>query len=127
VSNYGVSPDDPEAMYSSLSGGNQQKVLVARWLETSPAVLLLDEPTQGVDVGARRDIFTRIVDAAKSGVTVLYSTSETQDLAELCHRVLVFRDGVIAGQVVGEDVTEENISRMCWAGTFEPTEIELAG
>jgi ribose transport system ATP-binding protein len=127
VVNYGVSPADPEAVYSSLSGGNQQKVLVARWLETSPAVLLLDEPTQGVDVGARRDIFTRIVDAAKDGVTVLYSTSETQDLAELCHRVLVFRDGVVAGQLVGEDVTEENISRMCWAGALAPSEIELAG
>jgi ribose transport system ATP-binding protein len=127
VVNYGVSPADPEAVYSSLSGGNQQKVLVARWLETSPAVLLLDEPTQGVDVGARRDIFTRIVDAAKDGVTVLYSTTETQDLAELCHRVLVFRDGVVAGQLVGEDVTEENISRMCWAGALAPSEIELAG
>jgi ribose transport system ATP-binding protein len=127
VHNYGVSPADSEAIYSSLSGGNQQKVLVARWLETSPTVLLLDEPTQGVDVGARRDIFARIVDAAKSGVTVLYATSETQDLAELCHRVLIFRDGVVAGEVAGPDVTEENISRMCWAGSLAPTEAEMVG
>ncbi|HVB04802.1 MAG TPA: sugar ABC transporter ATP-binding protein [Acidimicrobiales bacterium] len=116
VCNYGVTPADCEAIYSSLSGGNQQKVLVARWLETAPAILLLDEPTQGVDVGARRDIFSRIVEAAQSGVTVLYSTSETQDLAELCHRVLVFRDGVVAGELRGNEVTEEAISRVCWAG-----------
>ena len=68
---------------------------MARWLETAPSVLLLDEPTQGVDVGARRDIFQRIVAAAQAGATVLYTTSETQDLAELCHRVLVFRDGLV--------------------------------
>jgi ribose transport system ATP-binding protein len=117
VTNYGVSPADPDAYYSSLSGGNQQKVLIARWLETAPVVLLLDEPTQGVDVGARRDIFARIVDAARAGTTVLYATSETQDLAELCHRVLVFRDGLVAGELHGENVTEDAISRMCWAGS----------
>jgi ribose transport system ATP-binding protein len=124
VHNYGVSPADPEALYSSLSGGNQQKVLVARWLETNPEVLLLDEPTQGVDIGARRDIFARIVDAAKAGVTVLYSSTETQDLAELCHRVLVFRDGVVAGVLQGAEVTEEAISRMCWAGSVGIEETE---
>jgi ribose transport system ATP-binding protein len=112
--------------YSRLSGGNQQKVLMARWLETKPSVLLLDEPTQGVDVGARRDIFGRIVEAARAGMTVLYATSETQDLAELCHRVLVFRDGVVAGELSGEAVTEEAISRMCWAGSATPSPLEKA-
>jgi ribose transport system ATP-binding protein len=117
VRNYDVSPQDTEINYGRLSGGNQQKVLMARWLETAPTVLLLDEPTQGVDVGARRDIFQRIVAAAQAGTTVLYTTSETQDLAELCHRVLVFRDGAVAGELAGADVTEDAISRMCWGGT----------
>ncbi|MGH3247586.1 MAG: sugar ABC transporter ATP-binding protein [Trebonia sp.] len=117
VTNYDVSPADPEINYGRLSGGNQQKVLIARWLETAPAVLLLDEPTQGVDVGARRDIFQRIVTAARGGTTVLYTTSETQDLAELCHRVLVFRDGIVSGELTGTDVTEDAISRMCWGGS----------
>ena len=117
VTNYAVDPADSEINYGRLSGGNQQKVLMARWLETKPTVLLLDEPTQGVDVGARRDIFQRIVAAAQAGTTVLYTTSETQDLAELCHRVLVFRDGVVTGELTGTDVTEDAISRMCWAGT----------
>ena len=117
VNNYNVSPADTEINYGRLSGGNQQKVLMARWLETSPTVLLLDEPTQGVDVGARRDIFQRIVAAAQAGTTVLYTTSETQDLAELCHRVLVFRDGLVAGELTGTDVTEDAISRMCWGSS----------
>lgn len=117
VTSYDVSPADSEINYARLSGGNQQKVLMARWLETAPSVLLLDEPTQGVDVGARRDIFNRIVTAAQAGTTVLYTTSETQDLAELCHRVLVFRDGVVSGELAGSDVTEDAISRMCWGGS----------
>ena len=117
VDTYNVSPADTEINYGRLSGGNQQKVLMARWLETSPSVLLLDEPTQGVDVGARRDIFQRIVAAAQAGTTVLYTTSETQDLAELCHRVLVFRDGLVAGELTGADVTEDAISRTCWGGS----------
>ena len=99
-------------------------MLVARWLETNPEVLLLDEPTQDVDIGARRDIFPRIVDAAKSGVTVLYSSTETQDLAELCHCVLVFRDGVVTGGSARAEVTEEAISRMCWAGSVGIEETE---
>ena len=119
VTNYDVSPADSEMNYARLSGGNQQKVLMARWLETAPSVLLLDEPTQGVDVGARRDIFNRIVTAAQAGTTVLYTTSETQDLAELCHRVLVFRDGVVCGELAGSDVTEDAISRMCWGGSAQ--------
>jgi hypothetical protein len=86
-------------------------------INPTPSVLLLDEPTQGVDVGARRDIFNRIVTAAQAGTTVLYTTSETQDLAELCHRVLVFRDGVVCGELTGSDVTEDAISRMCWGGS----------
>jgi ribose transport system ATP-binding protein len=114
IESYQVSPPHPDAPYGSLSGGNQQKVLVGRWLRTDPVILLLDEPTQGVDVGARRDIFTRIVDAASSGVTVIYSTTESQDLAELCHRVLVFRNGQVVGVLAGADVSEDNISRLSW-------------
>jgi ribose transport system ATP-binding protein len=115
VLSYGVVPDDAEVPYKTLSGGNQQKVLLARWLETKPTLLLLDEPTQGVDVGVRREIFRRLVAAAQAGMTILYSTTEAQDLAELCHRVLVFRDGAVVGELEGETVTEDNISRMCWS------------
>lgn len=111
---YGVDPPDPTYLYSRLSGGNQQKVLMARWLRSTPKVLLLDEPTQGVDIGARRELFRRIVHAAEGGASVIYVSTETQDLAELCHRVLVFRDGRIASVVEEGLVTEENILRACW-------------
>jgi ribose transport system ATP-binding protein len=114
LSVYGVVPNDPGYVFSRLSGGNQQKVMLGRWLRTEPLVLLLDEPTQGVDVGARRDLFNRIVLAAQGGATVLYVSTETQDLAELCHRVLVFRDGAISKVVEQDDVTEESILRACW-------------
>jgi len=119
ISSYRVDPPQPDQLYGTLSGGNQQKVLLARWLETKPKILLLDEPTQGVDVGARREIFSRIVAAAQQGVTILYATTEAQDLAELCHRVLIFRDGGIAGELCDSEVTETNISRLCWATGIE--------
>lgn len=115
VHDYGIVPQDPSVPFRALSGGNQQKVVVAHWLETQPRVLLLDEPVQGVDVGARRDIFLRIVQSAESGVTIVYSSSEPDDLAELCHRVITFRDGKISGELSGPAVTANGISRMSWA------------
>jgi ribose transport system ATP-binding protein len=111
---YEVLPRDQRVVFESLSGGNQQKVIVGRWLETNPSVLLLDEPVQGVDVGARRDIFSRIVEVARRGVTVFYATTDAKDLAELCHRVLVFRDERVVGEITGEAMTEQEINRMCW-------------
>ncbi|MDX6227824.1 MAG: ribose transport system ATP-binding protein [Frankiales bacterium] len=113
---YGVEPAIPDHTYSRLSGGNQQKVLMARWLHTKPKLLLLDEPTQGVDVGARRELFNRIVQAAAGGATVLYASTETQDLAELCHRVLVFRDGHVSTELAGQQVNDEELLRACWLG-----------
>ncbi len=115
IGDYGIVPQDPGVPFRSLSGGNQQKVVVAHWIETQPRVLLLDEPVQGVDVGARRDIFLRIVESAKNGMTIVYSSSEPDDLAELCHRVVAFRDGRISGELSGADVTANGISRMSWA------------
>lgn len=115
VHGYGIVPPDPGVAFSALSGGNQQKVVVAHWIETQPRVLLLDEPVQGVDVGARRDIFLRIVESAERGMTIIYSSSEPDDLAELCHRVIAFRDGRISGELSGEAVTANAISRLCWA------------
>jgi ribose transport system ATP-binding protein len=114
LTKYAVLPHDQDAVFESLSGGNQQKVIVAHWLETKPRVLLLDEPVQGVDVAARREIFGRIEAVAELGVTVIYATTEAKDLAELCHRVLVFRYGKVVGELTGAAVTEEEISRLCW-------------
>lgn len=95
-----------------LSGGNQQKVLLSRLLETAPAVLLLDEPTRGVDIGAKSEIY-RIIDAlARRGVAVLVISSDLPEVVGICDRVVVMREGVMAGEVggaTGVPITEETI------------------
>jgi ribose transport system ATP-binding protein len=106
---YDVRPPDPELTFSTLSGGNQQKVLLAKWFETQPKVLLLHEPTQGVDVGARAQIFRRIRDAAAAGAAILLATSEYEDLPFLCDRVLVFRGGRVVAELHGAALTTERI------------------
>jgi ribose transport system ATP-binding protein len=106
---YQVSPLSPNAALGTFSGGNQQKVLLAKWLETTPAVLMLHEPTQGVDVGARKNIFGRIQEAAAEGAAVLLASAEYEDLAHLCDRVLVFRHGRIAAELEGALLTQDRI------------------
>jgi ribose transport system ATP-binding protein len=106
---YQVSPLSPGAALGTFSGGNQQKVLLAKWLDTAPAVLMLHEPTQGVDVGARKNIFGRIQRAASEGTAVLFASAEYEDLAHLCDRVLVFRHGRIAAELEGDALTQDRI------------------
>jgi ribose transport system ATP-binding protein len=100
---------------ASLSGGNQQKVLFAKWLRRAPKVFLLDEPTQGVDVGAKADLHLEILRAARGGAGVAISSSDTDELAALCHRVLVLQDGRVAAHLTGSSVTAAEISRACLA------------
>jgi ribose transport system ATP-binding protein len=100
----------------TLSGGNQQKIVIGRWLAGNTKVLLLDEPTRGVDVGARGEIYEIICGLAKSGMAVLLASSDTPELLGLSHRVLVIKDGNIAGQVSGveleSDEAQEKIFRL---------------
>jgi ribose transport system ATP-binding protein len=111
---YDVRPPEPDVQLASLSGGNQQKVLVAKWFETKPSLLLLHEPTHGIDVGARAAIFERLRDAAASGVAVILATSEYEDLPHLCDRVLVFREGWVASELHGAGLTYERIVEQCF-------------
>ena len=99
VSMLGIVPARRDLPCASFSGGNQQKILLAKWLLNQPKVVLLNEPTQAVDVGARIDILRAIRAAAERGVGVVMSSIEAQDLAAVCDRVLVFRDGVIATEL----------------------------
>ncbi|MDQ1677533.1 MAG: ribose transport system ATP-binding protein [Actinomycetota bacterium] len=105
-----VRPPEPRLPYSSLSGGNQQKALLAKWLVTEPRVLMLSEPTQGVDIGAREQIFALISQVAARGCTVLCASSDLEQLAQLCHRVLVLRRGTITDEVTGDDVTKAGLT-----------------
>jgi len=99
----------PEGIVGGLSGGNQQKVLLARWLEIAPKVLILDEPTRGVDVGAKSEIYKIIHALADAGVAVLCISSELPELIGICDRVMVMREGQITGEVSGDAITQENI------------------
>jgi ribose transport system ATP-binding protein len=92
-----------------LSGGNQQKVALAKWLETSPKVLLLDEPTRGVDVGAKREIYELVQELAGQGMACVVASSEMAELIGLCHRVVVLREGKNVGEVQAEQMTEQAI------------------
>ncbi len=93
----------------TLSGGNQQKVLLSRLLETKPRVLLLDEPTRGVDIGAKSEIYRLINDLAQSGVGIVVISSELPEVIGVCDRALVMRDGKIVGEVRGAEMTQERI------------------
>jgi ribose transport system ATP-binding protein len=106
---YDVRPPDPDRAFSTLSGGNQQKVVLAKWFATNPKILLLHEPTQGVDVGARAAIFKRIRDAAIDGTAVLLASSEYQDLPHICDRVIVMRSGQAVAELSGAALTHQRI------------------
>ena len=93
----------------SLSGGNQQKVIIGRWLLTEPEVLLLDEPTRGIDVGAKYEIYQLILDLANNGKTVLMVSSEMPELLGVCDRILVMSGGRVAGEVDARNTTQEEI------------------
>ena len=114
IADYDLRLPSPRARLGQLSGGNQQKALLAKWLQRSPQILLLDEPTQGVDVGAKKDIFKRLEAVAEGGAAILIASTEYEDLAHICHRVLVFRDGVVAAELTGADLTEERIIERCY-------------
>lgn len=99
----------PDGIVGGLSGGNQQKLLLARWLEIKPKVLILDEPTRGVDIGAKVEIYRIIHELAAQGVAVICISSELPEVIGVCHRVLVMREGVITGELAGDAVNQEAI------------------
>jgi methyl-galactoside transport system ATP-binding protein len=101
----------------SLSGGNQQKVLVGRWLANDPNVLILDEPTRGIDVGAKYEIYCIIEELAREGRAVIMISSEMDELIGMSDRIMVMCDGRVTGFVEGEDMTQEKI--MSLATQFE--------
>jgi ABC-type sugar transport system ATPase subunit len=104
-------PAEPERPLSQFSGGNQQKVILAKWLRTEPNVLVLDEPTAGVDVGAKAAIYRLLRDATQRGMAVLVNSSDTKELAELCDRVLVLDRGRQVAELQGVELSERALLR----------------
>ncbi len=116
VTSLGVTPAAPSLPMGSYSGGNQQKVLLAKWLLNDPKALVLHEPTQAVDVGARADILQAIRTQAERGVGVLIASLESEDLASVCDRILVLKDGAVVRELIGNDVSPHTIIDAVYAG-----------
>ncbi|GAB3271463.1 sugar ABC transporter ATP-binding protein [Kineosporia babensis] len=110
-----VVPPNPQAMFGHLSGGNQQKALLGKWMDTQPLVMLLNEPTQGVDIGARREIFKLIRAAVAQGMAVLCATSDYEQLVEMADRVLVVDEGRIRAELTGDDITKDALASAVYA------------
>ncbi|MEA2730417.1 MAG: ribose transport system ATP-binding protein [Acetobacteraceae bacterium] len=111
---FGVVPNRPLLPLALLSGGNQQKVILAKWLQLSPKLILLDEPTQGVDVGARQTVYQAIRDAADAGACVLCASSDAEQLAEICDRVVVLGRGRIAAELTPPALSKHAITVCCY-------------
>jgi ribose transport system ATP-binding protein len=109
MEDFDVRPREPRQPFAAFSGGNQQKALLAKWLTRHPPLLLMHEPTQGVDIGARRDIFARIRETADEGTAVVVASTEYEDLVNLCDRVMVFRHGRVASELRGPALSEERL------------------
>jgi ABC-type sugar transport system ATPase subunit len=98
-----------EQRAGALSGGNQQKMVIARWLATNPKVLILDEPTRGIDIGAKAEVHALMARLAEQGVAILMISSELPEILGMSHRVLVTREGRIVAEFSREDASEERI------------------
>ena len=107
----------PDDMISSLSGGNQQKVIFGKWLEREPQVFMMDEPTRGIDVGAKYEIYQIMIDLVKQGKSIIMISSEMPELIGMSNRIIVMCNGHITGEVEGEEATQERI--MSFATQFD--------
>lgn len=112
---YQVHPRDPKMVFSQLSGGNQQKVILAKWLQDAPDLLILHEPTQGVDIGARQQLYTHIDQASKTGMAVICSSSDYEQLEQICSRVIIFSHGQIVTELTGPDIHKERMMQFCYS------------
>lgn len=107
---FGVLPNNPDAPIATLSGGNQQKVMIGRWLSAERRVIVLEEPTAGVDVGAKADIYRLLEDSLDAGLAVVLVSSDFDEVASVAHRALVFVQGRVTDTLAGEQLTVSNLT-----------------
>lgn len=112
----GLKPNDPNFMTMSLSGGNAQKVILARWMSTDATVMIFDEPTKGIDIGAKADIYHLIEEMAQNGMSIIMISSELSEIMGMSDRVLVMHEGHLTAEVQREQFTEENILNFAVGG-----------
>lgn len=124
--NQAVQPPNPHRPFGTLSGGNQQKAVLGKWLQLAPRLVLLNEPTQGVDIGARQLIFRIIRDAAASDAIVLYASADWEEIARLADRVVVIADGAVTATLSGDDVAVDRIAAEAYRGTRRSADLAAA-
>ncbi len=113
IDNLEIKVSSPEVAVSSLSGGNQQKVVVGNWLNTKPRVILLDEPSRGIDIGAKQQIFDIVWDQSTKGVGSVIVSSELEELLQTCHRILILHEGRITREVIPKETSVEDLYALC--------------
>ena len=116
IKRLGIRTPSGETKVETLSGGNQQKVVIARWLETAPDILILNDPTRGIDVGAKAEIYSLMEDLCKQGMGIIMISSELQETLSMSDRILVMSEGRMAGEVTREDATQENLMKLAVGG-----------
>ena len=119
IQNLHIKCTGPEHACGNLSGGNQQKVVFAKWIFTEPRVLILDEPTRGVDIGAKKEIYSIINDLAGEGVAIIMVSSELPEVLGMSDRVMVVHEGKIGGFIDKEKANQENIMVLATGGSLD--------
>ena len=105
-----------ETPVKSLSGGNQQKVIIGRWLLTNPEYLILDEPTRGIDIGTKTEIQKLVLDLADQGMAVTFISSEIEEMLRTCSRMAILRDGMKVGELEGNELSQDGIMKAIAGG-----------
>ncbi|MGY0398950.1 MAG: sugar ABC transporter ATP-binding protein [Ostreibacterium sp.] len=118
-SRFDIRPNNPAAVIETLSGGNQQKVIIARWLSIGCSVLILDDPTAGVDVGSKAEIYQLLGEAIKQGLSIILISTDFEEVATLCHRAYIFRDGSITRELQSQTLSVE---KLLSTASLEPSE-----
>ena len=116
IDSFGIVPAGPNGIFAGLSGGNQQKAVLARSMRLAPKLLLLDDPTRGVDIGAKAVIYRILRDATQTGLAVLIASTDFEELASLSYRVITLKDGRVNGVLEGAACTEDHVLEQCYIG-----------
>jgi simple sugar transport system ATP-binding protein len=125
VAQLGIRPADPDALLGNLSGGNQQKVLLARWLATAPKLLVLDEPTRGIDVGAKAEIQKLVADLAAQGMSVVFISAELEEVLRLSQRIAVMRDRRMVGEIDAAGATMDGVVDLIAGGGSQDKDVAV--
>ena len=112
ISKLGIKTGSPDNPASALSGGNQQKIVLGKWIHRNPSLFILDEPTRGVDVGAKSEVHRMIIELAKQGSAVLLISSELPEILSLSDRILVITKGHVSGELAREEANQEKLLKL---------------